>query len=134
MTISGYLQEHWAMLALLLGMGIVLYSDIYLERRMIHRISAANIMMFIYSITCYAETYLGNQTEYTVLRPILSAFNYSLIVFIIVMIVMILFPNQKLYLFFPAVMNAVLCLFPFRQELFSPFRRIIIFFAEHWVI
>jgi len=63
LTISGYLQEHWAMLVLLLGMGIVLYSDIYLERRMIHRISAANIMMFIYSITCYAETYLGNQTE-----------------------------------------------------------------------
>ena len=50
MTISGYLQEHWAMLVLLLGMGIVLYSDIYLEHRMIHRISAANIMMFIYSI------------------------------------------------------------------------------------
>ena len=109
MTISGYFQEHWAMLVLLLGMGIVLYSDIYLERRMIHRIFSANIMMFIYSITCYAETYLGNQTEYTVFRPILSAFNYSLIVFIIVMIVMILFPNQKLYLFFPAVMNAVLC-------------------------
>lgn len=108
LTLSGYLQDHWAMLVLLFGMGIVLYSDIHLERKMIHRIAAVNVMMFIYSITCYVETYLGNQTEYTVLRPILSACDYSLIGFILVIIVMILFPNQKLYLFFPAVLNAVL--------------------------
>lgn len=50
LTISGYSQEHYAMLVLLIGMGIMLYADIYLERKMIRRISAANIMMFIYSI------------------------------------------------------------------------------------
>lgn len=50
LTISGYSQEHCAMLVLLIGMGIMLYTDIYLERKMIRRISAANIMMFIYSI------------------------------------------------------------------------------------
>ena len=109
LTIFGYLQDHWSMLVLLFGMGIVLYSDIHLERKMIHRIAVANILMFIYSITCYIETYLGNQTEYTVLRPILSACDYSLIGFILVMIIMIMYPNQKMYLLFPAVMNAVLC-------------------------
>ena len=109
MTVLGYLQDHWAMLVLLLGMGIVLNSDVHLERKMIRRIAAANLMMFLYSVSCYAETYLGNQTELTLLRPILSAFNYSLITFILVTVVMILFPNQKGYLFFPAIMNAVLC-------------------------
>jgi hypothetical protein len=49
-TISGYSQEHCAMLVLLIGMCIMLYTNIYLERKMIRRISAANIMMFIYSI------------------------------------------------------------------------------------
>ena len=51
MTILGYLQEHWAMLVLLVGMGIVLYSDVHLEKKMIHRIAIANIMMFLYSIS-----------------------------------------------------------------------------------
>lgn len=97
------------MLVLLLGMGIVLYSDVHLEPKMIRRIAIAIFLMFLYSISCYAETYLGNQTEYTVLRPILSAFNYSMITFILVTVIMIMFPNQKRYLFFPAVMNAVLC-------------------------
>lgn len=109
LTILGYLHEHWAMLVLLLGMGIVLYSDVHLDKKMIRRISIANMMMFLYSISCYAETYLGNQTEYSMFRPILSAFNYSLITFILVTVVMIMFPNQKGYLFFPAIMNAVLC-------------------------
>ena len=87
------------MLILLVGMGIVLSSDIHLEHKMILRIAIANIMMFVYSVSCYAETYLGNQTEYTLLRPILSAFNYSLITFILVTIIMIMYPNQKIYLF-----------------------------------
>ena len=108
-TVFGYLQDHWAMLVLLLGMGIVLYSDVHLEQKMIRRIAIANVLMFLYSISCYAETYLGNQTEYSLLRPILSAFNYSLITFILVTVIMIMFPNQKRYLFFPAVMNTVLC-------------------------
>lgn len=109
MSILGYFEDHWAMLVLLIGMEIVLFSDVHLEKKMIRRISIANIMMFLYSVTCYTETYLGNQTEYTVLRPILSAFNYSLITFILVTIVISLFPEQKLYLFFPAIMNCALC-------------------------
>ncbi|MBR6044324.1 MAG: diguanylate cyclase [Ruminococcus sp.] len=109
MTVWGYLEDHWSLLVLLVGMAVVLFSDIHLERRMIRRIAAANIMMFLYSVSCYAEAYLGDQPEYNVLRPILSAFNYSFITFIFVTIIMIMYPDQKLYLFFPAVLNAVLC-------------------------
>ena len=79
------------------------------EQQFICVIAIANIMMLVYSFTCYAESYLGNQTEYSPLRAILSAFNYSLITFILVTIIMIMYPNQKIYLFFPAVLNAVLC-------------------------
>lgn len=97
------------MLILLVGMGIVLSLDVYLERKMIRRIAAANILMFLYSISCYAESCLGNQTEYSVFRPILSAVNYILITFILVTLIMIMYPSQKFYLFIPAVLNAVLC-------------------------
>ena len=109
MTITGYLTEHWGMLVMLAGLSIVLYGDKHLERRMIHRMAITIIMLFVYSISCYTETYLGNLTTYTVLRPILSAFNYSLVTFLLVNIIMIVYPNEKKVLYIPAVLNAVLC-------------------------
>ncbi|MDO4862816.1 MAG: GGDEF domain-containing protein [Ruminococcus sp.] len=108
MTISGYLSEHWGLLVVLAGMAILLFSDKQLDRRMTSQILITNIMQFLYSITCYMETYLGNQEEFTILRSILSAANYSLIGFVLVSIIMIMFPNQKKMLYIPAVVNAVL--------------------------
>ncbi|MBR4554706.1 MAG: GGDEF domain-containing protein [Ruminococcus sp.] len=109
MSFSGYLEDHWGLLVLLVGLAIGLRSDIHLARRMIFRISATNVILFIYSISCYAETYLGNQADYNVIRPILSAFNYSLIAFVLVNIIMIVYPGQRIYLYIPAVINALLC-------------------------
>ena len=126
MTIAGYLEDHWGLLVLMIGMAIVLKSDIHLERNMIFRISLTNAMLFLYSVTCYVEAYLGNQPEFTILRPVMSAVNYSLIVFILVTVITIMYPNQKHYLFFPAVLNAVLSS---RQASCSAFRRTITFTA-----
>lgn len=109
LTISTYLSEHWGLVVLLLGMFIVLRSDVHLGKRMIFRIAVTNVMIFLYSVSCYIETYLGNQTEYTIVRPILSATNYSLITFILVSIIMIVYPMHKVYLYIPAILNAVLC-------------------------
>ena len=109
MTLSGYLSDHWGILILLIGIALILRSDVHLERRIIRRIALANAMLFLYSVTCYIETYLGNQPVYTVVRPILSALNYSLITFILVVIITIMYPEQKFYLYFPAVLNAALC-------------------------
>lgn len=88
---------------------ILLRSDIHLERRMVIRIAVTYGMILLYSVSCHAEAYLGNQAEYTVARPILSAVNYSLITFILVNIIMIVYPMQRQYLYIPAVLNAVLC-------------------------
>ena len=107
--VSSYLLEHWGLLVILVGMMIVLYSDIYLQRRMIFQMRMINLMQFIYSVTCHAETYLGNQPEYSILRPILSAVDYSLITLILVSVIMIMFPQKKGYLFIPALVNALLC-------------------------
>lgn len=109
MTISGYLSEHWGLIIILIGIAIAIHSDIHLERRIICKIAFTNALLFLYSVTCYVETYLGNQNEYSVLRPILCAVNYSLIIFILVSAIMIMYPTQKRYLLFPAFLNAVLC-------------------------
>lgn len=109
MTFSGYLQDHWGLLVLLLGMGIVLRSDIHLERRMIYRISLTSALLFLYSVVCYIESWFASQPTYTILRPILSAIAYGLMSFILVCIIMILFPGQKKILLIPAILNTVLC-------------------------
>ncbi len=109
MDVFEYLSDHWGLLVLLTGMAIVLGSDVHLEKRMVSCIFLTGFMICVYSVTCYIETYLGNQPDYSPLRPVLCAVNYSLVTFILVNIILIMYPMQKRYLFIPAVMNAVLC-------------------------
>ena len=107
--LSDYLEQHWVMLVPLIGMSILLISDIHLERWMIRRIAITNFILFIYSIFCYIETYLGNQPEYSIWRTILSAVNYSLVAFILVEIIMIVYREQRVYVLIPAIINMILC-------------------------
>ena len=87
----------------------ILISDIHLELRMIRRIAVTNVMLFIYSIFCYIEAYLGNQPEYSIWRTILSATNYRLVAFILVEIIMIVYREQRVYVLIPAIINTILC-------------------------
>jgi len=109
MTIAGYLSEHWALLILLIGLATILLSDTHLERGMLRRMAFTDGMLFIYSVSCYVESYLGNQQDYTPLRSFLSALDYSLIVFILVNIVLIMYPRHSTTFWIPAVLNCLLC-------------------------
>ena len=110
MTILGYLTEHWGMLIMLIGLAFLLYTDMHLERRMVRRMIIVIVMLFVYSVLCYIEIYLGNQTEPSGWRPILCVLNYSLVTFALVNMIMIVYPEQRIYLYVPAVLNAILCL------------------------
>ncbi|MBR3645830.1 MAG: GGDEF domain-containing protein [Lachnospiraceae bacterium] len=109
MSFIGYLSEHWGLLVLLTGLTSILFSDTHLERKMLRRMGVVVVFLFIYSISCYIEAYFGNQTYYTVLRPLLSAFNYSLIVYILVNIILIMYPEHHFYFWIPSSINTVLC-------------------------
>ncbi len=109
MTIAGYLSEHWELLVILIGLSSILFSDTHLERGILRRMGHMGAMLFFYSISCYVETYLGNQTDFNIWRPILSAVNYSLIVFILVNIILVMYPKHKLHFWIPAVVNCLLC-------------------------
>ena len=109
MSILGYLNDHWGMLVMLVGLSMFLYADKHLEHRMVLRMAVTLVLIFIYSLTCYAESYLGNLDTYSSLRPILSAVDYSLVGFLLVNIIMIVYPEEKRVLYAPAVVNALLC-------------------------
>ena len=57
MSLSGYLSEHWSMLVPLIGMSILLITEIHLERKMILRIAVITGLLFIYSVFCYIHQY-----------------------------------------------------------------------------
>jgi diguanylate cyclase (GGDEF)-like protein len=117
MSIIGYLNEHWGLIIVLIGLLTIIFSDTHLELGMLRRMFGIVILLFVYSITCYVETYLGNQPDYTVLRPILSAVNYSLIVYILVDIVLIVYPQHNLYFWIPATLNFLLCFISIKTKI-----------------
>ena len=109
MDINEYLTHHFGLLVLLIGLSIVLKMDVHLERRMLRNIAITEVLLFGYSICYHIEKYLGDQPVYSPLRPILSAIDYTLITFIFVCVIMILFPEKKLWVFLPAIINGALC-------------------------
>lgn len=117
MTITGYLTEHWGLLVVLIGLSTIILSDTHLERIMLRRMAGIIILLFIYSTSCYVETYLGNQPNYTILRPILSATNYSLIVYIMINIILVVYPKHNVYFWIPATLNCLLCFISIKTKI-----------------
>ena len=109
MTVTGYLSEHWGLIILLMGLAVVILSDTHLNRRILRHMVAVTAMLFIYSVTCYVETFLGNQSDYTPVRPFLSALNYSLIVFILTHLISTMYPKTNFMFWIPSLINAILC-------------------------
>lgn len=109
MLLKDYLSMHWGFLILFAATLLLLRLDVHLERKMILRIAFTDTLLLLYSFSTHIENYLGNQPAYTILRPILSALDYSLIVFVLLQITLVLFPMQKRWLYIPALLNAVLC-------------------------
>ncbi len=108
MNVIHYISENWGLLVLLAGFFLVLVTDVHLERKMIRRILLIVAMLFVYSVTSYAETFFGNQTHYSIARAVLSAVNYSLVSLILANTTLVLFPAQKRWLYVPALLNIVL--------------------------
>lgn len=109
MSAMHYISDNWGLLVLLAGFFLILYTDVHLERTMIRRVLLIAIMVLVYSISCYVESYYGNLEYYCIMRGILSALNYSLVSFIIFNVVLVLFPTHKRWLCVPAIVNALAC-------------------------
>lgn len=112
MTFTNYVSNNWGILIVLIALGILLHSDIHLERRMVRQISLTCNLLFLYSVSCYIESCLGKREAYTVLRPILSAVDYSLSTLMIISVVLIIYPTRFRirYLLIPWAAETLLCL------------------------
>ena len=110
MSFMDFITDNWGMFIILIGFIIALSMDVHLEERMIRRIIVTIVLLVVYTTSCYIESYYGELPYRTVIRGILSALNYGLISFIILNAIFIMFPQNKLWLFFPAVINTLACI------------------------
>ncbi|MCR5737119.1 MAG: GGDEF domain-containing protein [Eubacterium sp.] len=117
MSVTGYLTEHWGLIVILIGLLTIIFSDTHLELGMLRRMIGIVILLFVYSTSSYIEAYLGNQPNYTILRPILSAVNYSLIVYILVNIILIVYPKHNFFFWIPATLNFLLCFISIKTKI-----------------
>ncbi len=108
MALYNFITDNWTLLILIVSITILLNSDNHLDQDMVRRIFITNVMLLIYSISSYIETYFGNLSTFSIARSVLSAFNYSLVTFIIMYMVLILFPVQKKWFYILAVINVIL--------------------------
>ncbi|MBR1765354.1 MAG: GGDEF domain-containing protein [Ruminococcus sp.] len=109
MTFTNYISNNWGILIVLIALTILLSSDIHLERRMVRQIGMTNALLLLYSVSCYIESCLAKRDSYTVLRPILSAVDYSLSTLMIISVIMIIYPVRRRYLFLPWAVETLLC-------------------------
>ena len=109
MSLSEYLYHSWNLLVLLGGILIILKIDIYVDKKMIRRMMRTTFLLLVYSITYYIENSLHRGETLSQWRVWLTAFNYSLITMILVSVITIMFPMQRLWLLFPCILNAALC-------------------------
>ena len=103
-----FLSQNFGVLVLLIGFLIVLISDIHLERRMIGRFGMAVTFLLVYTVTYYIESELGFRTEYTLARAVLTAVNYSLVSWILCVLMLVIYSVHRKLLLLPAVIGTVL--------------------------
>ena len=109
MTLGNYISSNWGILIVLIALGILLRSDIHLERRMVRQIGITDGLLFIFSMTDYIESYLGNESTYIVWRAILSAVNYSITSLILISIIMVVYPGHRKLVYLPWAAGTFLC-------------------------
>lgn len=108
MHISEYVSENWILLLVLLGFAISLISTVFMEKKVIRRLFAMIIEIFLLSILVFAEFRIAGSSEYRMLRIVLMAIRYSATPLIIAQVIFTIAKNQKWYIFIPAVLFTVI--------------------------
>lgn len=108
MSFNDYISNNWGLMIIIIGLTLLLRSDIHLERRMVRQIGITNLLLLLYSVSSYIEMNLGNRPVYTAWRAWLSAWDYSILSVILVSIIMVVYPGHKRYLLMPCALNTFL--------------------------
>ena len=107
-NVSDYVSENWILILVLLGFTISLISTVFMEKKVIRRLFALIIEIFILSILVFAEFRIAGMSEYRMIRLVLMAIRYSATPLIIAQVIFTIAKDQKWHVFIPAIVFTVI--------------------------
>ena len=111
MSILGFLDYNWALVLLLVGMLVLVLTNVHLTKKTSALLYTVILLVAALSAISYIETQLGNAETVSEWRTILTAAKYSIPPFIMAFVGMAFLTHgmRKISVFSPAAINAVLC-------------------------
>ena len=103
-----YLLQNWSLLLILSAFSIALKITVFLDKKVIKRMSVLVIGVFLLSISVFVEFNADIVAEHRMLRGILMAIRYSATPFIIAQLNYTLVKKQTWHIFLPAVILALI--------------------------
>ncbi|MBR4256154.1 MAG: diguanylate cyclase [Clostridia bacterium] len=105
---KAYILQNWPLLLVLSAFAIALQISVFLDKKLIRRMSILIAGVFLLSVSVFFEFNFPNLAEYGALRGVLMAIRYSSTPFIIAQIIYTLIKKQTWYIFIPAIVLAVI--------------------------
>lgn len=107
-AIKEYFFQNWILMLILGAFIVVLLITSFSNRKTTIRYLLLLVSIFLLSIVVFAEFYLQPIIENKTARLILMAIRYSATPFVLAMVIMVLVPRQKHFVFIPAALLLIL--------------------------
>ena len=107
-AIKEYFFQNWILMLILGAFIVVLLITSFSNRKTTIRYLLLLVSIFLLSIVGFAEFYLQPIIENKTARLILMAIRYSATPFVLAMVIMVLVPRQKHFVFIPAALLLIL--------------------------
>lgn len=107
-AIKEYFFQNWILMLILGAFIVVLLITSFSNRKTTIRYLLLLVSIFLLSIVVFAEFYLQPIIENKTARLILMAIRYSATPFVLAMVIMVLVPRQKYFVFIPAALLLIL--------------------------
>ena len=106
--IKELILQNWASTLILIAFAILVETNVFLNQKTRIRMCVLIVSVFLLSLIVFAEFYLENLNEHTGLRSVFMAIRYSATPFIIAMTLYTLAKKERLFVFIPAMLIAVI--------------------------
>lgn len=108
MLVKEYLLQNWSLILILSAFAIALRITVFLDKKIIKRLYALIVSVFLLSLVVFIEFDYAAYTDYVLLRGILMAIRYSATPFIVAYIIYALVKKQTWYIFIPSIILALI--------------------------
>ena len=103
-----YIVQNWSLILLLVALAIMLGTTIFLDRKVIRRMSILLVLVFLLSIIVFVEFYYDGADKYPNLRIVLMSIRYSATPLLIAYIIYTLIKKLSCLIFIPALVLTII--------------------------